>query len=73
MSDIPEDILCINEKPFIDIGVAYLDPYQIKLSKTTRPNQDTIERCVALFACFTTRKVHLEIAGDLSADAFNLH
>ena len=72
MSDIPEDRLCINEKPFTNTGVDYLSPYHIKLSKKTRSNQATAKRYVALFTCLTTRAVRLEIAGDLSADAFIL-
>ena len=72
MSDIPEDRLCIDEKPFTNTGVDYLGPYHIKLSKRTRSNQATAKRYVALFTCLTTRAVHLEIAGDLSTDAFVL-
>ena len=72
MSDIPEDILCIDEKPFTNTGVDYLGPYHIKLSKRTRSNQVTAKRYVALFTCLSTRAVHLEIAGDLSTDAFIL-
>ena len=72
MSDIPEDRLCIDVKPFINTGVDYLGPYNIKLSKRTRSNQATAKRYVALFTCLTTRAVHLEIAGDLSTDAFIL-
>ena len=72
MSDIPEDRLCIDVKPFINTGVDYLGPYNIKLSKRTRSNQATAKRYVALFTCLTTRAVRLEIAGDLSAYAFIL-
>ena len=73
MSDIPEDRLCIDGKPFPNTGVDYLGPYRIKLHiKRTRSNQATAKRYVALFTCLTTRAVHLEIAGDLSTDAFIL-
>ena len=72
MSDILEARLCIDEKPFTNTGGDYLGPYHIKLSKRTRSNQATAKRYVALFTCLTTRAVHLEIAGDLSTDAFIL-
>ena len=72
MSDIPEDRLCIDEKPFTNTGVDYLGPYHIKLSKRTRSKQATAKRYVALFTCLTMRAVHLEIAADLSTDAFIL-
>ena len=63
MPDVPEDTLCVNEKPLL---ADYLGPYYIKFSKRTRSNQATAKRYVALFTCFTTRAVHLEIASDLS-------
>ena len=72
MSDIPEGRLCIDEKPFTNIGVDYLGPYHIKLSKRTRSNQGFAKRFVALFTCLTMRAVHLEIAGDLSTNVFIL-
>ena len=72
MSDIPEDRLCIDEKPFTNTDVDYLGPYHIKLSKRTKSNQATAKRYVALFTYLTTRAVHLEIAGDLSTDALIL-
>ena len=67
-----KDRLCIDEKPFTNTSVHYLGPYHIKLSKRTRSHQATAKRYVALFTCLTTRAVHLEIAGDLSTDAFVL-
>ena len=72
MSDIPEDKLCVDEKPFTNTGVDHLGPYHIKLSKRTRSNQATAKRYIAPFTCLTTRVVHLEIAGDLSTAAFIL-
>ena len=44
----------------------------VKLSKRTRSNQTTAKRYGVLFTCLTTRAVHLEIAGDMSTDSFNL-
>ena len=72
MSDIPEDRICVDEKPFTITGVDYLGSYHIKLSKKNRSNQATAKRYIALLTCLTTRGFHLEIAGDLSTDAFIL-
>ena len=72
MSDIPEDRLCVDEKPFTNTSVDYLGPCHIKLYKRTRSNQATAKRYIALFTCLTTRVVHLEITGDFSTDEFIL-
>ena len=63
MCYIPEDRLCVDEKPFTNTGVDYLGPYNIKLSKITSSNQTTAKRYVALFTCLTTRTINLEIVG----------
>ena len=63
MCYIPEDRLCVDEKPFTNTGVDYLGPYNIKLSKITSSNQATAKRYVALFTCLTTRTINLEIVG----------
>ena len=72
MPDIPEDRLCVDEKPFNNTDVDYLGPYHIKLSKRSRSNQATAKRYVGLFILLTMSAVHLEIAGDLFIDAFIL-
>ena len=50
----------------------YLGLYQIKLPKGTRSNEATTKRYIVLFACLSTRAVHLENDGDLSTDSFIL-
>ena len=72
MSDIPEDRLCVDEKTFTNAGVDYLGSYHIKLFKRTRSYKATAKKYISLFTCLTRRAVHLEIASDLSTDAFIL-
>ena len=72
MSDLPQDRLEINEKPFQSTGIGFFGPILVKLSKKTRANQVNAKCYGAIFTCMTTRPVHLEIAGDLSSDSFIL-
>ena len=71
MSNLPNDRLSVGEKPFGKVGVDYF-ALVVKLSKRTRSNQATAKRYGVLFTCLTNRAVHLEIAGDMSADSFSL-
>lgn len=71
MSEIPKDRLYIDEKSFTNTG-GVLSLYHLKISKRTKSNQVTTKRYVPVFTSLTTRVVHLEISGDLSADAFIL-
>ena len=66
MSNIPEDRLGFDEKPFTNASVDYLGSYHVKLSKRSRSNQVTAKRYIDLFICLTMMVVHLEIASDLS-------
>ena len=72
MSNIPIDRIAVNEKPFSNTGVDYFGPIIIKLNKRTRSTQPTAKRYRVLFMCLTTRGVHLELATDMTTDAFIL-
>ena len=72
MSNIPIDRIAVNEKPFSNTGVDYFGPIIIKLNKRTRSTQPTAKRYGVLFTCLTTRGVHLELATDITTDAFIL-
>ena len=72
MSNIPIDRIAVNEKPFSNTGVDYFGPIIIKLNKRTRSTQPTAKRYGVLFTCLTTRGVHLELATDMTTDAFIL-
>ena len=72
MSNIPSDQLAVNEKPFSKSGVDYFGLVLIKSPKRTRLNPAWAKRYEVLFNCLTTRVVHLELANDMSIDAFLL-
>ncbi|GFT01587.1 integrase catalytic domain-containing protein [Trichonephila clavipes] len=67
MSDLPSSR--ISPAPaFMRCGVDYASPFQIKTIKGG--GSKSFKAYIALFACFTTRAIHLELVTDLSADAF---
>ena len=72
MSEIPKDRLAINQKPFTNCGIDYFGPYSVKSSKGTRSTKAIHKRYGVVFTCLTCRAIHLELAGDLSTDAFIL-
>ena len=72
MSNIPSDQLAITEKPFSNSGVDYFRPIVIKSSIRTRLNPPSAKRYGVLFTCLATHAVHLELAYDMSTDAFLL-
>ena len=55
-------------RPFTHVGVGYCGPFQIK-GKRHR-NRRQIKAYVAVFVCFATKAVHLEVVSDLSSEAF---
>uniref|UniRef100_A0A182EUR5 Integrase_H2C2 domain-containing protein n=2 Tax=Onchocerca ochengi TaxID=42157 RepID=A0A182EUR5_ONCOC len=63
MPSLPESRVR-RSRTFEQIGLDYLGPLSIK-SPT-----GVIKRWIALFTCFTTRAVHLELVEDLSAENF---
>ena len=63
MGDLPEERIAPSRR-FNFVGIDFAGPLLIK----TRPN-DTNKAYVALFICFTTRAIHLELVSKLSKDA----
>lgn len=51
-------------RPFAATGVDYAGPLYVK------EGTQTVKRYVALYTCASTRAIHLELAKDLSAEAF---
>lgn len=65
MGDLPGDRLSFTD-PFENTGVDYFGPVYVVVGRSR------VKRWVAIFTCLNIRAVHLEIANDLSTDAFIL-
>ena len=65
MADLPEE-RTMETAPFTNSGVDLFGPFKVKERKKT------ITVFVALFTCFSSRAIHLEAVGNLSADSFIL-
>nr|XP_042898664.1 uncharacterized protein LOC122269463 [Parasteatoda tepidariorum] len=67
MADLPRDRV-IPSKPFQRVGMDFAGPI------STKPNlprsKVTLKSYIALFICFATKAVHLELVSDLSTEAF---
>ena len=70
MGDVPKERVSIGDKQFLNTGIDYFGLYHVKMNKGTRSNSGTANRYGVLFTCLTTRTVHIELAKDLSTDAF---
>ncbi|XP_036346973.1 uncharacterized protein LOC118756307, partial [Rhagoletis pomonella] len=66
MGQLPTDRLTPHVRPFSYAGVDYCGPFYVTIGRRKE------KRWVSLFTCLTTRAAHLEIAEDLSTDAFIL-
>ncbi|GFU32891.1 integrase catalytic domain-containing protein [Trichonephila clavipes] len=65
MSDLPSSRI---SPAFMRCGVDYAGPFQIKTIKGR--GSKFFKAYIALFVCFTTRAIHLDLVIDFSADAF---
>ena len=72
MGDLPKERVKFREKPFSNTGVDYFGPYLIKKNRETRSTKALTKRYGVIFTCLATRAIHMELAGDLSADSFLL-
>lgn len=67
MGDLPASR--VNQvKPFSVVGVDYAGPFRIKLGNHRGAKLGKAYLC--LFVCFTTKAVHLEVASDMSTEAY---
>ncbi|XP_043502762.1 uncharacterized protein LOC122524512 [Polistes fuscatus] len=67
MGDLPKDRL-IPSRPFARCGVDYAGPFMLKRNKG---RCNVLEKAyMALFVCFSTRALHLELVSDLTDEAF---
>jgi hypothetical protein len=67
MGDLPKERLQPS-RPFSTSGVDYAGPYLIKSNKLR--NAKKVKSYIALFVCFSTKAVHLELVGDLTTESF---
>ena len=55
-------------RPFINAGIDYVGPFEIKSGNT---RSKTTTKCyVALFICMATKAIHLELVSNLMSEAF---
>ncbi|XP_025833693.1 uncharacterized protein LOC112905445 [Agrilus planipennis] len=66
MGDLPETRL-IKTRPFLNVGLDYCGPFLLKEKKFR--NKIKIKAYVAVFVCFSTKAVHLELVTDLTTEA----
>ena len=55
------------KRAFYTCGVDYAGPFQIK---SILRSKTTLKAYICIFVCFVTKAVHIELARDLSTDAF---
>lgn len=67
MSDLPPSRISQN-RPFKICGVDYCGPFMIR-NKNQR-GRANVKAYIAVFVCFATKAVHLEVVGDLSTSSF---
>jgi Pao retrotransposon peptidase/Putative peptidase (DUF1758)/Integrase zinc binding domain len=67
MSDLPKGRVIPN-RPFAICGCDYAGPFLIR-NKNQRGGSN-VKAYLAIFICFSTKCVHLEVVGDLSTDSF---
>ena len=54
--------------PFHTTGVDYAGPFSLKLGRVRKPV--IVKAYLAIFICFSTKAVHLEVVSDLTTNAF---
>ncbi|CAK9806969.1 hypothetical protein ANTQUA_LOCUS5085 [Anthophora quadrimaculata] len=67
MGNLPKDRV-VATRPFQITGIDYCGPFSIKEKKYR--NTKRIKVYVAVFICFVTKAVHLELVSELSTEAF---
>ena len=68
MADLPQERL-IPDAPFTHVGVDIFGHWLIS-HRHTRGSQAQAKRWAALFTCFTTRAIHIEVVESLDTSAF---
>lgn len=63
MADLPEERVTPDDPPFINVGVDFFGPFELKRGRVT------IKRYGVIFTCLNIRAVYLELAHSLNADS----
>ena len=63
MVDSPTERLDYQSYPFINVGVEYFGPFEVKLLRRT------MKRWCCLFTFLTTRAIHIEVVRSLDTDS----
>ncbi|XP_055922955.1 uncharacterized protein LOC129953654 [Eupeodes corollae] len=69
MGDLPVERVRFS-RPFSKVGCDYAGPITLRLNRGRNPK--FVKAYIALFVCFVTKGVHIELVNDLSTDAFLL-
>lgn len=67
MGDLPKERVTPS-RPFLHSGVDFAGPLHVLLSKGR--GAKTKKAYIAIFVCFSTKAMHLELVGDLTSEAF---
>lgn len=67
MSALPAE-RCTQSRPFLHVGIDYAGPFQMKNASGRGHTSHKV--WIAIFVCFATRAVHLEVANDYSTQGF---
>ncbi|XP_051167644.1 uncharacterized protein LOC127285590 [Leptopilina boulardi] len=67
MGNLPHNRLS-SSRPFLNVGVDYCGPFFIK--ERRHRNLTKVKTYVCVFVCMATKAVHLELASDLTTEAF---
>ncbi|XP_076649206.1 uncharacterized protein LOC143356978 [Halictus rubicundus] len=65
MGDLPKHRVT-QSRPFANVGIDYCGPFSLKEKKFR--NTGKVKSYVAVFVCFSTRAVHLELVTDLTTE-----
>lgn len=69
MGNLPKERVIEVSRPFLTTGIDYAGPIQLKEGKR-RGRPVVTKAYIAVFVCFSTKAVHLELITDLTTDAF---
>lgn len=68
MGNLLESRVNISYRPFEKCGIGYADPIYYK--KGQHKNSRLTKCFIAIFVCFATKAVHIELAGDFTTKTF---